>query len=458
MAERRDVIGRLATLPIRRRSERRPVVVATATLLFAAVFAIRATVTSTEEAIALLYVVPVALIAAEFGLRAGLAAAALAVLLLWAWALSTNVDLGVVGMLTRGVAYFAVGGVGGRFSDRMRAAQRRQHQLLESGLELAHLEAADRLPALLAERARELTASQGARVQIAGGGVAESGLWRRHGERQTIPIEARGRRHGTIALSRSSPADAEERAAVAILALQAAVAAENARLLESERERAVIQAQLHDAKLKLGDQARQLRELFERQEAERHETAHELSENAAQILTGMLLGLSALERRMSSGGQIAGLEALRADLGTTIQLLRSIAAGLRPAVRGLGLRAALEQLAARASGFQEVCIDVVDGDGPLTEDLETSAYRIVEEAVSAIGGGRRLSVASGGGELVLEVDAEEPISEERIALLRARVELTGGMVEVDRGRLRAVVPLEPPGAATAAGQAAAGLK
>lgn len=76
----------------------------------------------------------------------------------------------------------------------------------------------------------------------------------------------------------------EDHATLAILALQAAGAAESRRLLESERERAVIRAELQEARGHLAERGGQLREVIQRQEAERHHVAYELREQSAQTL------------------------------------------------------------------------------------------------------------------------------------------------------------------------------
>jgi len=418
-------------------------------VMFIAVFALCHVGSAPAEEIALLYVVPIALVALELGLLAGICAAALALGLVGVWALDSHADLEVVGFLTRGVAYVAVGVLAGRFSDRMRDAHARQELLLESGLALAHLESADDLPATLAEQARKLSPSGDVRVELASNPAVESDVIGNGGWEERVPIELRGASYGTLAVRGRRPVTPEDRATLAILALQAAVAAESSRLLESERERAVIRAELHDARLHLAERGGQLRELIQRQEAERHHVAYELREQSAQTLAAVLLGLGALERELGSGLATPRLGELQSDIGSTLHALRSLAAGLRPPLE-LGLHAALEDLADRAGGnsVAEMRIALPEG-GRLNAEVETIVYRVAEEALEAVGGARLLAVQAqaDGSELAIDVNgAHRKISPERLAVLRARIELVGGTLLATDTALCAVIPLRsgPP--------------
>jgi signal transduction histidine kinase len=432
-----------SAFPVRRGSERRVVVLATAVGLFALLFALRQMSADRTDATELLYVVPISLVALELGLLAGVGAATLALGSVWIWTLSSHAGLDAVGMFTRGVTFFAVGIVAGRFSDRMRDARDRQHLLLQSGLKLSHLTGAEDLPATLALHARELVACCETRVELNGQPPADSGVAGDIHER--FPIEARGIKYGTLAVSASRAMNPEDRAALTVLALQAAVAAENRRLLEGERERAVIRAELHDARLRLTDRGDQLRELIARQEAERDHVAYQLHEQAAQTLAAVLLGLTALERDLGSEMAAPKLDTLRSNVDHTLRSLRSLAVSLRPPALALGLRAGLEQLAdaARDRGFEEMTVDLQGVDN-LSEETETMAYRVVEEALHAAGTARSISVRTEAGErqLVIVVQGvRRSIPREQLAVLRARMELAGGTLSATAAELHAVMPL-----------------
>ena len=429
-------------LPVRRWTERRPVVLAVSAALFCAVFALRAADENPADVAGLLYVVPIALVALELGLLAGVAAAGLALVLLSAWAL--DADVAAAGIATRGVAFLAVGALAGRFSDRMRDAQRRQTRLLESAAELAHLTAGDELAATLARHARELVAASGAQAQLNGSPAGQSGAM--DGRRHELAIETRGRRHGTLTVARPGALRSEDQAALAILGLQAAVAQDNRWLLESERERAAIRARLHEADRRLAERGVQLRELIAGQEAQRRRVSHELHEQAAQTLAAVLMGLGALERRLGSELGPVQVGALRSHVDGTMRALRALAESLRPPSLELGLEPALERLAedARAQGPIAVTVELGDATG-LDPDTETMIYRVVEEALSAGGDATRsltVRTESRGRDLVIALDTgEERVTPEKLAALSARLELVGGTLGSAPAGVRAVIPL-----------------
>jgi signal transduction histidine kinase len=101
-------------------------------------------------ALALLYTLPIALMAIAEGAGAGLAAAGLAVVLTAAWALTNDVDISVVDYITRAVAFGTTGGVVGWFADRSRANLRTLRE---------REEALAALSTQLTERAHELERS-----------------------------------------------------------------------------------------------------------------------------------------------------------------------------------------------------------------------------------------------------------------------------------------------------------
>ncbi|HZP16277.1 MAG TPA: histidine kinase, partial [Nocardioides sp.] len=322
-------------------------VLATVALLFAAVLVWRLLVADPDAQIGLLYVVPIALAALELGLWAGLVAALLGFALLLIGA-----DVDTRGAITCALAFMGVGAIAGRFSDRMQDGQRRYRLLLQSGLTLAHLDTDGDLPRTLADHEREFMGSL--RVE---------------------PLERMS---------------AEDRAVLAILDLQAAVAAENRQLLESERERAVIEAELRETQVLLAERGVQLRAVMAHQEAERGQISSELHDDAAQVLAAVLMGLKALELQLGAGGSDgvrADWETLRNDIDSTLQLLRALAISLRPPVLRLGLQAALEDLGENL-GADEFAVDLAAA-GTLDPELETMVFRIVEEVLQAVPPPRR---------------------------------------------------------------------
>lgn len=163
------------------------------------------------------------------------------------------------------------------------------------------------------------------------------------------------------------------------------------------------------------------------------------------MLAAVLLGLGALEHELGSGIAAPKLGTLRSDVDSTLRALCSLAVSLRPPALALGLQTALEQLAddARNRGFDEITVDLSGADG-LNAEIETMAYRVVEEALHAAGTARSVSVRTQaeGRQLVIAVDGvRRSGAGEQLAVLRARIELVGGTLSATAAELRAVIPL-----------------
>jgi signal transduction histidine kinase len=121
-------------LPTRSWFERRVIVLSTAACLTVVVFVVRELFNNRLEALGLLYVVPVALIGLELGLRAGIAAVLGTFLLVALRPPSSDPGVDALGLTTRAVALLSVGVIAGRFSDRMREAKERlQEQFRSAG-------------------------------------------------------------------------------------------------------------------------------------------------------------------------------------------------------------------------------------------------------------------------------------------------------------------------------------
>lgn len=104
-------------------------VVAVAATLFAAVFVLRLTTGGPDDAINMLYALPVALVALAFGRAAGIGAGLLAVLLVAAWVLIDGVELSFIGWASRVVPLLLLGGLLGDASDRLEVADARRQAL-----------------------------------------------------------------------------------------------------------------------------------------------------------------------------------------------------------------------------------------------------------------------------------------------------------------------------------------
>ncbi len=109
---------------------RQLVVLAAAAVLFAVTFAARLAIKDPDALIANFYVVPIALLAIEFGTRAGVLAAATALGLVFVWSALQAIHVGVLGYTARGAALLVTGTAVGRFSERLRSdiAERQRAQ------------------------------------------------------------------------------------------------------------------------------------------------------------------------------------------------------------------------------------------------------------------------------------------------------------------------------------------
>jgi PAS domain S-box-containing protein len=127
------VAGDRSRFPRRSTRSERALVLGVATVLLGAVFTFGLLENDPSEAVAVLYTLPIALVAVEFGAVAGAAAAALAVALFGLWAGIDGFYVGVVGFATRGFGFFLLGGLLGHFSASLRSAyaevHRREQQL-----------------------------------------------------------------------------------------------------------------------------------------------------------------------------------------------------------------------------------------------------------------------------------------------------------------------------------------
>ena len=107
---------------------------AVAGAFFALVFTLRLLIGTTEDAVNLLYALPVALVALSFGRRAGLGAGVLAVGLVAVWTVVDDVELSALGWASRVIPLLLLGGLVGDASDRLAAAEAR-HRALEAAAE-----------------------------------------------------------------------------------------------------------------------------------------------------------------------------------------------------------------------------------------------------------------------------------------------------------------------------------
>jgi signal transduction histidine kinase len=126
-----------------------------------------------------------------------------------------------------------------------------------------------------------------------------------------------------------------------------------------------------------------LRRVVAGQEVERRRLARELHDETGQALTSILLGLRALEESSTD----ANVDELRRLVVNTLQDVRRLAVQLRPkALDDFGLVPALERLVQTFSESSGINVDLEArmGGARLPTDVETTLYRIVQEALTNV--------------------------------------------------------------------------
>lgn len=242
-----------------------------------------------------------------------------------------------------------------------------------------------------------------------------------------VPILLRGVAFGNLYLTeKEGGADftSEDEEVTALLAAQAAVAIENARRIERDALGRVVAAQ----------------------EVERRRLARELHDGTGQALTSILLGLAAVEHATSVATAHQAARSLRELVVATLRDVRQLSVDLRPkALDDFGLEPALRRLgqSVRETTGLDVQVEARVGGKRLPAEVETAAYRIVQEAVANVlrhADARHISVVltrkNGTVSIVIEDDGRGfdprlPADGMGIAGMRERVHLLDGVFDLD---------------------------
>jgi signal transduction histidine kinase len=194
-------------------------------------------------------------------------------------------------------------------------------------------------------------------------------------------------------------------------------------------------------------EADRLRRSIAAAEAERRRWARELHDETLQALGGLKVALSGASRLDDAEAMRAAMREATDQLGRDIEALRGLIAELRPAALDqLGLEPALTSLAQRTAtttGLDVQTAVELAGDRRLAPELETTVYRIVQEALTNVTKHARattvwLSVRQAGNELQIAVTDDGTGLDPERALdagfgligMRERVELAGGALKV----------------------------
>src|ERR1700677_3453809 len=211
-------------------------------------------------------------------------------------------------------------------------------------------------------------------------------------------------------------------------------------------------------------QADRLRSSLAAADAERRRWARELHDETLQSLGGLRIRLSsALRRDDLPLAQEAMREAV-AHLEQEIDNLRAIITELRPATLDeLGLRTAFEGLFDRhreQSGFhldgELELSDPLKGQARLADDLETTVYRLVQEALTNVAKHAhanrvRVAVSESNGQLSVDVqddgsgfDPEAASDGFGLAGMQERVNLAGGTLSIESSQHGTLLHALPP--------------
>jgi two-component system, NarL family, sensor histidine kinase DevS len=157
---------------------------------------------------------------------------------------------------------------------------------------------------------------------------------------------------------------------------------EDVRLAETFAARAAVAVDLSE---RVASDA--LRRVVSAQELERQRLARELHDETGQALTSILLGLKGVEDAKSSTEASAAASELRQLVVSTLQDVRRLAVELRPkALDDFGLVSALERLAETFREQTGIQVDLEPrlGEDRLPPDVETTLYRITQEALTNV--------------------------------------------------------------------------
>jgi PAS domain S-box-containing protein len=187
-------------------------------------------------------------------------------------------------------------------------------------------------------------------------------------------------------------------------------------------------------------------------EAERNRIARDLHDGPIQGISATTLSLQAVKLMMESGDTGRALETLRKvcdELSEEAMNLRRVMSDLRPPVlEERGLIPAVRELCDRWQREARVPVEVIaDARAHVSSDVETLAYRVVQEALSNVKKHARAAtvtvrVETAAGTLRVEVrddgagfDPEEAreflkIGRVGLASMRERAELAGGTLTV----------------------------
>ncbi len=202
-----------------------------------------------------------------------------------------------------------------------------------------------------------------------------------------------------------------------------------------------------------------LRSAIAAADAERGRWARELHDQTLQSLGGLRVLLSSALRRGEDAANEQAMRQAIEDIELEIANLRAIITDLRPSLLDdIGLAPAIEALVERRRGDDlEITTEIAlpqDGE-PLAPQLETTIYRLVQEALTNVvkhaRAGHVAVMIAVGGEVTVEVrddgrgfDTTAASDGFGLTGLRERVFLAGGTLELESGEQGTIVRAHLP--------------
>ena len=211
------------------------------------------------------------------------------------------------------------------------------------------------------------------------------------------------------------------------------------------------------------------RQLIEAQEDERRRIARELHDQVGQILTAVKMNLHTVQQ-VSQASEVCHIKDNIEAVDEALRLVRDLSVELRPPVLDdFGLVTALHWYVDRytkRTGLEvDVVMDISDEDERFSREVETTCFRIAQEALTNIvrhaqadqallqlakvGGVLRLSVKDNGIGFDMEsLRKRAPRATLGLISMQERAHVAGGTIEIDsaisRGtEVRLMLPLQP---------------
>ena len=250
-----------------------------------------------------------------------------------------------------------------------------------------------------------------------------------------VPVLHRGSRLGVLAAfdhgADADPFTEEDEQLLRTFAASAANAVALSRSVEADRLRSTIAAA----------------------DAERKRWSRELHDQTLQSLGGLRVSLASILGRGDGAAKDERIRQAIEDIEVEIANLRGIISDLRPSLLDdLGLVPAIEAMVdrRREDGLEitsEVALgEAGSGRAELDPELETTVYRIVQEALTNVAKHAqaetaRVAIALSEGQVLIEVeddgsgfDADAPTSGFGLAGMRERAYIAGGTLEIGPGQ------------------------